>query len=147
MSLTRQCNTGEECLWSLCLLVIAWRDACFRGYVTSKSVNNLHENTFQIFCLYVYLNLSMQKDIIIFYQGISTNRHGLEVWQRDKYTRVTRKRWFKSRRLPRKKGKRKKETWGHWREWSVNERGKKRKRGVEKDIKKGRKWNPLLLMQ
>ena len=56
-----KCNTREECLWSLCVLVIAWRDACFRGYVTSKSVNNLHEYTFQFFC-YVYLNLVTQKD-------------------------------------------------------------------------------------
>ena len=57
-----KCNTREECLWSLWVLVIAWRDACFRWYVTSKSVNDLHEYTFHFFC-YVYLNLSTQKDI------------------------------------------------------------------------------------
>ena len=67
-------------------------------------------------------------------QGISTNRRGLVVWQRDRYARATGKRWFKSRRLPRKK--RQKETGGHWREWEVNERGKKGKRGVEKDKKR-----------
>ena len=97
-----KCNTRGECLWSLWVLVIAWRDACFRGYVTSKSVNNLHEYTFQFFC-YVYLNLSTQKDINFFDQGISTNRRGLVVCQRDRYAGATGKRWFKSRRLPRKK--------------------------------------------
>ena len=69
-----------------------------------------------------------------FDQGISTNRRALVVWQRDRYAGATGKRWFKSRRLSRKKGQ--KETGGHWREWSVNERGKKMKRGTEKDKKR-----------
>ena len=47
---------------ALAIRIKLLRDASFRGYVTSKSVNNLHEYTFQFFC-YVYLNLSTQKNI------------------------------------------------------------------------------------
>ena len=125
--LSDKCNTIKECLWSLCILVIAWRDACFRRHVTSKSVHNLHAYTFQFFC-YVYLNLSMQ----FFDQRISTNHRGLVdvVWKRDRYTRAMYREAL-VQISPTTNKKRKKETGGTV--WSVNEKGKKRNRQVGKE--------------
>ena len=48
----------------VCVLCIACMDALFPGYVTSKSLNNIHDFMFQLYC-YVYLNLNMQKDIFL----------------------------------------------------------------------------------
>ena len=48
----------------VCMLFIACIDALFRGYVTSKSLNNIHDFMFQLYC-YVYLNLNMPKDIFL----------------------------------------------------------------------------------
>ena len=48
----------------VCVLFIACIDAFFRGYVTSKSLNNIHDFMFQLYC-YVYLNFNMQNDIFL----------------------------------------------------------------------------------
>ena len=48
----------------VCVRFIACIDALFRGYVTSKSLNNIHDFMFQLYC-YVYLNLNMQKKIFL----------------------------------------------------------------------------------
>ena len=48
----------------VCVLFIACIDAFFRGYVTSKSLNNMHDFMFQFYC-YVYLNSNMPKDIFL----------------------------------------------------------------------------------
>ena len=69
-----------------------------------------------------------------FDQGISTNRRGLVVWQRDRYARATGKRWFKSRRLPRKK--REKGNRGALERVVGECEGKKEKERVGKDEKK-----------
>ena len=47
----------------VCVRFIACIDALFRGYVTSKSLNNIHDFMFQLY--YVYLNLNMPKDIFL----------------------------------------------------------------------------------
>ena len=48
----------------VCVRFIACIDALFRGYVTSKSLNNIHDFMFQLYC-YVYLNFNMQNDIFL----------------------------------------------------------------------------------
>ena len=44
--------------------LIASKSSFFRGYVTSKSLTNVQDFMFQLYC-YVYLNLNMQKDIYL----------------------------------------------------------------------------------
>ena len=46
------------------VLFIACIDAFYREYDTSKSLNNIHDFMFQLYC-YVYLNLNMQKNIFL----------------------------------------------------------------------------------
>ena len=86
---------------------------------------------FSSFVMYNLFELEHAKTYQFFDQRISTNHHGLVdvVWKRDRCARATGKRWFKSRRLTDQK--RKKETGGTV--WSVNEKGKKRKRQVGKE--------------
>ena len=47
------------------VLFIACIDAFYHEYDTSKSLNNLHDFMFQLYCLFVYLNLNMQKNIFL----------------------------------------------------------------------------------
>ena len=57
-----------------------------------------------MFFWYVYLNLSTEKDINFFDQGISTYRRGLVVWQRDRYARAKGKPSTEKKKEKRKAG-------------------------------------------
>ena len=77
----------------VCVLFIACIDAFFRGYVTSKSLNNIHDFMFQLYC-YVYLNLNIQKDIFLL---SGKSQQIIVVWKTDRNARAKEERWFKSR--------------------------------------------------
>ena len=75
------------------VLFIAYIDAFFPGYVTSKSLNNIHDFMFQLYC-YVYLNLNIQKDIFLL---SGKSQQIIVVWKTDRNARAKEERWFKSR--------------------------------------------------
>ena len=77
----------------VCVLFIACIDAFFPGYVTSKSLNNIHDFMFQLYC-YVYLNLNIQKDIFLL---SGKSQQIIVVWKTDRNARAKEERWFKSR--------------------------------------------------
>ena len=77
----------------VCVRFIACIDALFRGYVTSKSLNNIHDFMFQLYC-YVYLNLNIQKDIFLL---SGKSQQIIVVWKTDRNARAKEERWFKSR--------------------------------------------------
>ena len=60
---------------------------------------NIHISVL-LLCIF---KLEHAKRYQFFDQGIAINHRGLVVWKRDRNVKATGKRWFKSRRLPRKK--------------------------------------------
>ena len=137
-----KCNTREECLWNLCVLVIAWRDACFRGYVAKAKAWIIYMNThFSSFVMYIWT--WARKKISIFWPG-NLNKPS---WSSGMAERQVRQSYREalvqiSPTTEKKNGKRKRgaleRVVGEW-------EGKKEKERCR--WKRDRNWNPLLLTQ